>query len=67
MPRIDLFIEKIPFEKDCFLMMESDNSPYIVTKEGKTNITNQILGMVFITELLYEILPRDLRVPFAKP
>lgn len=67
MPRIDLFIEKIPLSKECFLMLESDNPPYIVTKDGKNNLTNQILGMVFIVELLYEILPRDLRIPFSKP
>ncbi len=67
MPRIDLFIEKIPYEKDNFLMLESDNPPYLVSKEGKTNLTNQILGMIYILELIYEILPRDLKVPFSKP
>src|SRR4030043_813392 len=67
MARIDIYVERIPFEKDWFLIMESDNPPILVSKDGKKNVTNQLLGMIFIVDLLYEILPRDLKIPFGKP
>lgn len=67
MAKIDVFLQKIPFEKDVMLLLENDTTPLMISKEQKIKLTNQIFSSPIISSLITELLPLEQKIIFSKP
>ncbi len=66
MAKIDVFLQKMPFEKDVMLLLENDNNPMIISKSQKIKLTNQIFSSPIINSLISELLPAEQKLSFTK-
>lgn len=59
MAKLDVFLHKVLFDEDTKLIMENDKCPYIIIKDKKVKLTNQLFGIPVIKGLVMELLTSE--------